>query len=82
MKKQLITVSAMLISIAVFGQMQDSATIQHEIKTTVETVGSVAESTGIPAWITGIVTGVAGVIGGWFIHRAKVRQAKKDEKRK
>ena len=77
MKKQLITLSAMLISVAVFGQMQDSTTIQHEINGTVHAVGTIAESAGIPAYITGIVAGIAGIIGGWFIYKAKVKKEKK-----
>jgi len=75
MKKQIITVSAMLISMCAFSQMQDSSTIQHEINSTVNVIGGVAESNGIPAIVTGIISTIAGVIGGWFIHKAKVKKS-------
>ena len=80
MKKQILTISAMLISVALFAQMQDSTTIQDEIKVTVNAVGGVAEGVGIPAYVTGIVAGIAGVIGGWFIHKAKKKQDAKKGK--
>lgn len=70
----------MLISVALFAQMQDSTTIQDEIKVTVNAVGGVAEGVGIPAYVTGIVAGIAGVIGGWFIHKAKKKQDAKKGK--
>ncbi|CAB4165477.1 hypothetical protein UFOVP916_32 [uncultured Caudovirales phage] len=77
MKKQILTVGAMLISVCVFSQMQDSTTIQDEIKVTVNAVGGVAESFGIPPFITGVAAGLAATIGGWFIHRAIKKRKQK-----
>ena len=74
MKKQLMTIGAMLMSVATYAQMQDSSTIQHEIKTTVQTIGTGAEGMGAPAILTGAIMGIAVMVGGWFIHKAKVNR--------